>query len=132
MTSEKKAVERFGDAQVGDWVWHYDSQASVYDPETKKYLGRGKYELVQVTGRTKQSLIIGRDAKYKLEDGRSRTVNGYNSNNRLLGEQDKHDVWWEGRRYDLGRLVQDCKDIEKLKSVAFILGFERKPGGCSL
>jgi PAS domain-containing protein len=127
-TEEKKIVERFADAQPGDWVWVLDRDMSIYD-ENRKYLGRGGYRLEPVVGRNRSSLMVGRyggGVKYDLTTGIQRG-NKVGWSLSIRGSKDREEDWWMSQRNKLAGMVRDCTDIEQLKSVAFLLGFDERP-----
>lgn len=117
-----QAVKKLEDANVGDFVWFYDGNANRYD-ENKKYIGRGKYRLAQVEGKTRQSFEV-QGTKFTL-DGDPRIKNGFTPNYGIYGQDDREaKEWLDNNKYKLISYIQGVNDADALKKVAELVGYE--------
>jgi len=123
--SDIKIAKTVAEAQVGEWLWRLDPDASVY--EAGKYIGRGAWKLVEVTEVLRLSLMT-REQKYDRKTGRTRPRISYGYGGPSVWGSDERSVaWWEGQTASLGEKLRFCRDVETLKAVAFVLGFEGPP-----
>jgi hypothetical protein len=106
---------------VGSHLWLFDNNVSVYD-ENKKYLGRGKWRKYSIILATSRSWVLEGETRV---DKISLTINrGKYGREQAYTEKMMHDrIWVSEKRLRLLDLLQRCNDIEKLKMVATILGF---------
>jgi len=115
--SEPKVVERFGDAQAGDWVW-------LRGTDNKR-----TWSLVQISKRGRSSLIVEqhrKETKFDLTTGIQRG-NKYGYALQIFGTKDREELWWQSQAYKLSDLIRQTQNVETLKAVAFALGFEERP-----
>lgn len=116
-------VDRISLAKVGDTVWLYDANAPVYD-ENRKWLGRGLYTQVVITGETRASFLIRGNAKFDRKTGIERATGGYAANRYLAGHQDRLDRRVIQQRHNLSSAVGNCKDADTLRKIADLVGYE--------
>lgn len=115
-------VRSLAEANVGDTVWIFDSQAAIM--VDGKYRGRGVWSTAAITGSTKQSFILPYQGKFDRKTGYGRARGGYQSSYRIAGEAERENERWMGGRGVIASLVQREPDIEKVKQVAAIVGWE--------
>ncbi len=114
------------DAEIGDTVWLYDLNANNYN-EDRKYVGRGKWYLVKVDGKTRQSLICHND-KFDIATGHARGRSGFTPTMTLYGQKEyEKRAWLQKNETDVKRAVERCNDVEVLKRIAELVGYEEKP-----
>lgn len=117
----EEIIRNIKGAQTGDRVWLYHPERAVY--VDGKYAGRGAWDTTLIEGRTKQSIIAYHGMKFDAATGRSRPKNGFNSDHRIAGEDEREaDLW---RSYYMIRAFESAirsADLSTLKEAARVLG----------
>lgn len=114
-------VETLAYAKIGSAVWLFDSQASNY--VNGQYKGRGVWKRAIITDETRASLIIDRQ-KYDKKTGVCRPVSGYTPQLFIFGEAERQDRQWKNSAWQIADAVKRCSDVQKLKKVAEIVGWQ--------
>lgn len=123
--AERKIARTVAEAEAGDLLWHLEPQRNRYD-ENGKYLGRGVWSITAVKEVRRRYLSTGyRD--YSRETGILRDRSGLSGLPQVFGSEERQSNWWEGRQYAIAKAVQDCRDRETLKTIAFALGLDGPP-----
>ncbi len=106
--------------KVGDTIWYFDVNRRVYPPKgsvSTACIYREHWRPVEIKSETSRSWIT-LYGKAPKKGGR-----GW-----VFTEQEiDGDVWREHHAWKVGRMVERCRDAEKLKRVAEIVGY--KEGG---
>lgn len=116
-----EVVNSLEEAKTGDLVWLWDGNSNRYSAGGK-YEGRGVWRTDTILSENRASFIV-HQSKFDRKTGVVRATNGYTPQQWIAGNIDKENRDWLSAAYRVGDLVSKSSDINKLKAVAEIMGF---------
>lgn len=119
--NEEQVVESLSIAKPGDAVWLYEAERSRY--VDGKYVGRGVWMLKTIEAETRESFMLA-SGKFDRKTGNKRPRAGYSSGDKIAGRAEREAHKWIAARYRLSDIINRTTDIDALKQVADIVGFE--------
>lgn len=117
-------VKSLAEAKVGDTVLHFEPERSFY--REGKYVGRGVWSPATIMEETRASFVTRFDMKFDRKTGveRGRKV-GYP--HLIAGEAEIERFRWRRVNGEIAKLITNSQDIDLLKAVAALVGFEPGP-----
>jgi len=120
--TDRSTVDFLNDATVGDLVWFYDGNRNRFDPDGK-YEGRGVWNLAPIKAETRRSFMV-QYSKFDRKSGAPMATGGYTSPYKIRGQKEYEAlVWMREHSRKIIAAVERCRDIDKLKQVAEIVGY---------
>lgn len=109
------------EAKTGDTVWHLDGHRNAYvDGE---YVGRGVWNLEQVKEETRRSLKV-HYSKFDRKTGSQMATGGFSASHMILGQKEYDALMWmTTHSRKIIAAVEHCRDIDKLRQIAEIVGY---------
>lgn len=103
--------------KIGDKVWCFDQNRRVYDGKGSfggHIIYAGHFYESKITGETSRSWIVGQYGdKYSKKDPSG-----------LYTDEQKADaIWMHDNRHKIAGIVDRCRDIEKMRQIAQIVGY---------
>ena len=115
--------------KVGDAFFAFDANRRRYDENRRLIYGHHFYE-VWIIGETARSWIVGsqcgtEDFRVPKRDPFADNFKEYGVNRRIwTHEMMLDDIWVNVHRHKIRRAFDECRDADKLRRVAEILGYE--------
>lgn len=107
------------------WIWETDKRRNDADG---KYIGRGDFELVEITGETRASWFIGKpnwtQRKFNKQTLRETGVK-FGSASQMYGASERETYYWKQTHIEkLVAYVRALDDLPNLKEIADLAGYD--------